>query len=1020
MENVMYCILHISDIHWKQGYHPKPSDKIIESIRSLVITPVYITIAITGDIAYSGKNEQYENAREYFNRLKDDLVEEFDCNCTIIACPGNHDCDFSDDNNSVRDILIEKISTDVNSQEYDSLVIDMCLKVQSNFFNFISSLNDDEREPCLAWQQDISYQDGTSISFLQLNSAWMSRKNEEQGTLVFPISQIPQVPNDKIRITLIHHPYNWFRSENARELRHVLENISDIILTGHEHHSDSYSIMRSGNATTSMIEGGIFSDPQSPSFNFVMIDNKSSKYAACVFIWSGDKFILPNDDPDWLPFVRANKQTLVWDMLTQNSRKFLEDPGIQLSHPKKKITLDDIYVPPDLKTYKHAAGKNYYLSNIPSNHTIDTLLEDRYVYLLGTGQCGKTTLAKIIFTRALYEGKLPIMILEANLINEKQSALRRLCDKEIEKVYKSLSSDKFWREPKERRVIIIDSFSEIALNDTGKNKVIFWLKKHFGSVYLLGGDMTQIEELVAMPEDDGALNGFKRYEILPFGHELRDKLIAKWLTLGQEYQLKDDELVRRLNDTAKIVNSILGNNLLPSYPIYILIILQQLEAGVALETHSGSYGYLYEYILTIALNSTSDSPEDIDAKHTYLSELAWQMFRAEHREIDEEKLLEFSKNHSEKYHIAKPPDQLMREILDSLILQPYFGSYRFCYRFFYYYFIARYLRDNLEEAESKSFIDIAVKELYREDYANIIIFVTYLTKNKSIIYKILHDTKQIFSNVKPCDLSNHVKFVNRLQDSVSEIIPITYEDVDTLKARNAKLKAMDYVEKSSKKHIHPMKTSAENQSQLDLYLSLNKAIKSLQILGQILRNFSGSLKSDLKFEITKECFDLALRVLNSFCDTLERHLDVTLKAVAGLFDKDLSKVPKYKRVDDAKKLIFLVTELMCLATLQRISDAVGSDKLIRTYQELEKNYDNRATRFVQLSLRLDHFKSFPQDRVNEIWREVKDDEFAATLLKFIIVNHFRYFPRSYRLRQSICDKLGIPYKKTIPRKTTEK
>jgi hypothetical protein len=40
---------------------------------------------------------------------------------------------------------------------------------------------------------------------------------------------------------VIHHPYNWFNADNAREIRAELENQSDLILTGHEHDAGAFT-----------------------------------------------------------------------------------------------------------------------------------------------------------------------------------------------------------------------------------------------------------------------------------------------------------------------------------------------------------------------------------------------------------------------------------------------------------------------------------------------------------------------------------------------------------------------------------------------------------------------------------------------------------------------------------------------------------------------------------------------------------------------------------------------------------
>lgn len=1008
----MHILLHVSDIHFGIGDPPKETEKMVAAVRGLVIDPLSITIVLTGDIVYSGKSDQYATANKYFIDLQHLFSNEFSCQCELVICPGNHDCNFPEDS-AIRDLVIDEIRSKKKLPDSESMT-NVCTSVQADFFDWVNSIEGNyERD--LAWLREIPCPNGDRLYFRILNSAWMSQIKEQQGRLFFPVSIIPTISSGNIRVSILHHPYIWFESSNARELRRVLEDGSDIILTGHEHDFDEFTISRKSTDTTGYVEGGIFSGDKSilPSFNVIQIDPAQSKFAIVPFKWQTDTFVSTDAEHLWHPYICQIGSGAREQMLSSETRCLLEDPGLQLTHRAKEITLEDIFVPPDLRTYERF-HKPSSLSNaiIPSQVTINNLFEDRFAYLLGDGQCGKTALSKTLFIHAIRRGLMPVLLTDGHNISPKMSRLKKTIEQAVNRQYQRVTAEEFWQLQISERVIIIDNFMKAELNQKGIAKVTEWLKKHFGRVYLIGGDMTQIEALIAMPEGDRGFEGFKRYEIRPFGHKLRDILIRRWITLGRELVLTEDEIHHQIRTTATVVNTILGNNLLPASPIYILIILQQMEANVPLDTSSGSYGYFYETILTIALNRTSDSPEDLDAKYTYLSELAWYMFKEGCQEIDEETLKKFSRDHTEGFHLPKSAEIFQQEIVRSRVIQPYYGNYRFIYGCFFYYFVARHLRDNIEDESCKNFIKQASRELHREEHANILIFLTYLTKSKSVIGHVLDCMRNLFKNIDPCDLSEHIDFINRIQNSVPQVV---LSDVEPEKERYALLERMDQSEAKSHETKSSEPPELSDQEELELILSINRAIKALQVLGQILRNFSGSLRSELKNEITRECFDTALRVLNGFYQSLERHFEVTLTALADMFGQNFSELPERKRVDVAKEFVFFITELMCLATFRRISSAVGSEKLIRTYEDLERSYNNRATRFVQLSLRLDHCKRFPEKRVTELWKEVKDDIFGITLLRMIIAEHFHFFPRPFQTRQRVCEMIGISYQGTVRR-----
>lgn len=178
-------LIHISDVHFRAGHTPKPIDRVLAAIRGLNLEPSSISLVLTGDVAYSGKPDEYKNADKYFSDLCEEISSEFRIECKVIVCPGNHDCDFPEDT-AVRDLVIEKIRSSGTFPESEAMV-NQCTCVQDPFFKWIGRLETSQSIPShrLAWTTEIIAQDGTKIGFRILNTAWMSTIHEEQGNLFF-------------------------------------------------------------------------------------------------------------------------------------------------------------------------------------------------------------------------------------------------------------------------------------------------------------------------------------------------------------------------------------------------------------------------------------------------------------------------------------------------------------------------------------------------------------------------------------------------------------------------------------------------------------------------------------------------------------------------------------------------------------------------------------------------------------------------------------------------------------------
>jgi len=116
-------ILHLSDIHFRKGkneddpvFREDVQEKMLKAIEAHVAEhdpPDFV--AITGDIAFSGKKAEYDLALGFINELKAKLPNE----TSFLVVPGNHDVDrgkidewFSVQRNIVNDEDINKFLAD--------------------------------------------------------------------------------------------------------------------------------------------------------------------------------------------------------------------------------------------------------------------------------------------------------------------------------------------------------------------------------------------------------------------------------------------------------------------------------------------------------------------------------------------------------------------------------------------------------------------------------------------------------------------------------------------------------------------------------------------------------------------------------------------------------------------------------------------------------------------------------------------------------------------------------------------
>ena len=238
--------VHLSDIHF--GQERDDSVYIHDDVkRELVLDAGRIVrslpggkakgILVTGDIAHSGKSEQYQKAGEWL----DSLAGEINCEIyRIQLVPGNHDVDR--DKQSVSSLhLLDTLKAGGRS-EYERIIANETDR-STLFTRFEAYGRFGEAYDCpldsegkYATNLQVELATGRTIRFVRLNSALLctGTETDQNQELIVGARQftIPRTEGEEI-IVLMHHPLNWFKDSN--EAREYLRSRARVVISGHEH-----------------------------------------------------------------------------------------------------------------------------------------------------------------------------------------------------------------------------------------------------------------------------------------------------------------------------------------------------------------------------------------------------------------------------------------------------------------------------------------------------------------------------------------------------------------------------------------------------------------------------------------------------------------------------------------------------------------------------------------------------------------------------------------------------------------
>lgn len=233
--------LHLSDLHiGKDSLSQRNATaSLVASIRAEVGAEKFKFIFLTGDLAYSGKaNEYAELERLVLQPLR--ALPQFS-DAEVVSVPGNHDLDCD----AAYPIAWANLGPKRQEQFFGPDEAGRRIraaraegfKAYSEFTRRQGIVSPDPTQE-VALKHDISLPDGR-LELVLATTAFFSDKEvpdyQKCPSPVAALRPLLQSPMEARRIVLGHHPISWFHTESGEHLKSLLGESGAIYLNGHEH-----------------------------------------------------------------------------------------------------------------------------------------------------------------------------------------------------------------------------------------------------------------------------------------------------------------------------------------------------------------------------------------------------------------------------------------------------------------------------------------------------------------------------------------------------------------------------------------------------------------------------------------------------------------------------------------------------------------------------------------------------------------------------------------------------------------
>jgi tetratricopeptide (TPR) repeat protein/predicted phosphodiesterase len=403
--------LHLSD--WHQGNkefdRQVVGDALIEDLeRRTTISPDLTKIdfiVFSGDVAHSGKPEEYQAAKvEFFDRILRATGLGPD---QLFIVPGNHDLN-RDEFELLPPALLKPLESDTEVQKWivEERQRGLVLQPLNSFTKFVTDYTK-QKNPDFANIHRLVV-DGKKIAVLGLNSAWMCGRHtdingevDDEGYALVGEPQIHQSLKDMqdadIKVAILHHPFEWLREFDCRHVEERLINECDFILNGHRHTPVARQISRNNGFYVHISTGAIYLDRISKdplfinAYNLVHFDFETNQGIVFLRRWS-DRQTEWLEDTDTRPPNGRRPFSLVSALTDASPVQIMPEKKISIVAPESVSIIIPRQIPRPPSDFK---GRDEEISDILANFDKGATITG----LHGMPGVGKTVLAFVLAER---------------------------------------------------------------------------------------------------------------------------------------------------------------------------------------------------------------------------------------------------------------------------------------------------------------------------------------------------------------------------------------------------------------------------------------------------------------------------------------------------------------------------------------------------------------------------------------------------------------------------------------------
>jgi len=310
------------------------------------------------------------------------------------------------------------------------------------------------------------------------------------------------------------------------------------------------------------------------------------------------------------------------------------------------------------------------------------------------------------------------------------------------------------------------------------------------------------------------------------------------------------------------------------------------------------------------------------------------------------------------------------------------------------------MADNMHSKKGLDDIMNLCENIHDEQKANILIFIAHHIKNPQFVEATQLALMSALDSQKPVSLNrddDYYKLLNEICESLKQEIVKPTEEIDPEKERERMLQKRDESERLvSNEKVNPNSLPIEIQN-------MNKSLRSIEVVGQIVKNRQGSLPKPNIKTMVMEMYGAAFRTIGYFGTIIESEREHVIEDVINNKREGISNHEIIKKIDSFFELSSLN---FCLFVFSKVINSVGSKELRSTFSQIAEEIGTPAAKLVSFSI-ISCFSKIAIQELESLVEDLKDNPVAMSIIRARVRSYLYNNHVSFSDRQKIINTVNL-------------